>query len=133
MNQHEVRRFALQVIFMLNQDAGLTPATAINQVRETTDLTIETPEYATYLVDGVTENKAELMKSIEQHLKKGWKIDRINAIDLSILQLAIFEIQNSQKIPNIAAVNEALNLAGEFSDDVSKSFINGILSNFVSK
>lgn len=133
MNQHEVRRFALQVIFLLNQNQELTAQSAIQQVKNTTDFDQETPEYATYLVNGVEEKRADLRQSIAQYLKQGWKIERINNIDLSILELAIFEIQNSESIPKIAAVDEALNLAGEFSDDVSKAFINGILSNFVSK
>ncbi|APT17939.1 hypothetical protein FC62_GL000032 [Amylolactobacillus amylotrophicus DSM 20534] len=133
MNQHEVRRFALQVIFLLNQNQELTAQSAIQQVKNTTDFDQETPEYATYLVNGVEEKRADLRQSIAQYLKQGWKIERINKIDLSILELAIFEIQNSESIPKIAAVDEALNLAGEFSDDVSKAFINGILSNFVSK
>lgn len=132
MNQHDQRRVAFQTIFLLNQtDNDLTVAGALDQVAQTLELDAELPEYLVFLVQGVADNQAELNEQISSHLKKGWQLSRISNINLAILQLAIFEILHSESIPAVGAVNEALNLTSEFSDDKSKAFINGILSNFI--
>lgn len=133
MNQHEIRSFALQAVFLLNSDPAMTSAEAIAQVSAASDLTGEVPGYATILVQGVAEQRPNLNEKISAHLKKGWQISRISRIDLSIMQLAAYEIMFSESIPDVSAINEALNLTHEFSDDRSKAFINGILSNFIKK
>jgi N utilization substance protein B len=48
-------------------------------------------------------------------------------MDLSILRLAIFELQKRLDIPPIVSINEAIELSKEFSGPDSKRFINGIL------
>lgn len=47
------------------------------------------------------------------------------------MEVALFEIKNSDKIDPKAAVNEALNLCDEFVEPKEKPFINGMLANFV--
>ena len=47
------------------------------------------------------------------------------------LEVALFEIKNSDEIDPKAAVNEALNLCDEFAEPKEKPFINGMLANFV--
>ncbi len=133
MNQHEIRSFALQTIFLMNTDKELQPADAMTQVQATRDLTGEVAPYAQTLVEGVCDKKESLNEQITAHLKKGWRLERISTIDLSILQLSLYEILFSESIPDVSAINEALNLTQEFSDDKSKPFINGILSNFIKK
>lgn len=133
MNQHDQRRLALQVLFLLNQSDKLSVNDAFSQATSALDLSKNVPEYSDYLVNGTFDNRAAINEQISKFLKKGWSLSRLSKIDLTILQMAIFEIQNSDKIPQTGAVNEALNLASEFSDDKSKSFINGVLSHFLTK
>ncbi len=40
-------------------------------------------------------------------------------------------MQNSTEAPDKVALNEALELAKQFTDDQEKGFINGVLSKFV--
>lgn len=131
MNQHDQRRLGMQILFLLNQDSNLTPEAAMTQSVSALDLSGAIPEYTQKLVLGSYQNRDEINQEITKFLKKGWTLSRLSKINLTILQMAIYEIKNSQEIPATGAVNEALNLAGEFSDDKSKSFINGILSNFL--
>ena len=87
-------------------------------------------EYIKDVVIGIKENNADIQGLIEKNLKADWKIDRISKIDLSLLKLAIYEIQYKE-IPYKVAINESLELAKKYGEDTSKNFINGILASVV--
>ena len=70
------------------------------------------------------------MEQIEKNLKSDWKIDRISKIDLSILELAIYEIEYKD-IPFKVVINEAVELAKKYGEESSKNFVNGILASIV--
>lgn len=78
--------------------------------------------------NGIVEKIEELDKAISS-TSKGWTIDRISKVDLTILRLAIFEIKYDDEIPNNVAIDEAVELAIKFGQDESSSFVNGILAN----
>lgn len=83
--------------------------------------------YINDVIDGVHGNLEFINKLIETH-SKGWKINRISKIDLSIMRLSIYEICFRYDIPYSVSVNEAVELAKKFSSDEAGSFVNGILS-----
>jgi transcription antitermination protein NusB len=58
-------------------------------------------------------------------------IDKINKIDLAILRLAIYELVIEKKEPTNAIIDEAIELAKEFSGETSPAFINGALGNII--
>ena len=58
---------------------------------------------------------------------KGWKTARMNKVDLTILRLAVYEINWDEEIPVGVAINEAVELAKKFSGDDSPAFVNGVL------
>ncbi|MGE5614165.1 MAG: transcription antitermination factor NusB [Bacillota bacterium] len=89
-------------------------------------------EYINNVVDGVLGNLAFIDKLIETH-SKGWKINRISKIDLSIMRLSIYEICFRYDIPYSVSVNEAVELAKRYSGDEAGSFVNGILSKIPDK
>ena len=80
---------------------------------------------------GVADHRDELDKELEPHLKAGWSLDRLTTIDKNILRLGLFEIQYCDDTPDRVAVNEAIELAKDFSDQASVKFINGVLTHFV--
>jgi N utilization substance protein B len=55
-------------------------------------------------------------------------IDKINKIDLAILRLAVYELSFKQKEPKNVIIDEAVELAKEYANETSPSFINGVLS-----
>ena len=65
-----------------------------------------------------------------KNLKSDWKIERISKMDLSILRLAIYEI-NYKELPYKVAINEAVELAKKYGEDTSKKFVNGVLASIV--
>jgi N utilization substance protein B len=52
-------------------------------------------------------------------------------VELTILRLALFEIQYDEDVPEKVAINEAVELAKKFGGDDSPSFVNGILAKLV--
>jgi N utilization substance protein B len=139
LNRHKIREKALQALFPLNFNINLTKEDAIKNALtfEHSDEFIDEnaenfiPAYLGTLVAGVIEKKGEIDQLITKHLSTKWKLQRIAKIDLVILRIAIFEIQyvDEKEMPNIMAVNEAIELAKTFSEEKSSKFINGILSN----
>ena len=63
----------------------------------------------------------------------GWKTNRMNKVDLTILRLAVFEMQYDDSIPVGVAINEAVELAKKFSSDEGPAFINGVLAKMVNE
>lgn len=78
----------------------------------------------------IIEVNADIEKQISKNLKKGWNIDRISKVDVSILKIAIYEMLY-KKLPYKVAINEAVELAKKYGEDSSASFINGILASIV--
>lgn len=63
-------------------------------------------------------------------MKKDWSIERISKINIALLKLAIYEMIY-EKIPYKVIINEVVELAKEYGDDASHSFINGVLASVV--
>src|SRR5476651_191295 len=59
-------------------------------------------------------------------------IEKINRIDLAILRLAAYELLIEKKEPKNVIIGEAVELAKEFGNDTSPSFVNGVLGHIVS-
>lgn len=136
LSRHEIREKALQALFPLDFNEDLSKQDAIQNAIELDhkDLISEdgeafVPVYLDTLVAGVLAKKAELDAIIQKHLRSNWNISRIAKLDLVILRLAIFEMRYIDGVPDRVVLNEAIELTKTFSDDRSRKFVNGILSN----
>ena len=87
--------------------------------------------YISRIVIGVSEHGAELDGYIEKY-SIGWKFARISRTALAIMKTAMFEILYMQDVPNSAAVNEAVEMAKQYEQPETVSFINGVLGSFIS-
>lgn len=83
--------------------------------------------YAREIVDGVIDNRDEIDEQIVTHAKD-WKLDRMPAVDRAILRLAVWELLFNDEVPAAVAIDEAVELAKEFSTDDSGSFVHGMLA-----
>ncbi|AUJ29934.1 MAG: transcription antitermination factor NusB [Liquorilactobacillus hordei] len=131
MSRHEMRKIAFQMLFALESNQDIAIDELYYQVKDEEKETEQVPGYVHTLVTGVNEKKSDLDGTIQRFLGKGWTLARLNKIDIIVLRLAIFEIQNIEDIPNRVAINEALELTKEFSDEKSRRFVNGVLSNLI--
>lgn len=94
------------------------------------NLTDSDKEYINKVYSGVLDNYAELFEAVSR-LSSEFKAERVYKVDLAILLLAMYEIRFFEEVPDVVAVNEAVELAKSYSTDKSHSFINGILASYI--
>ena len=82
-------------------------------------------EFMEELVRGAAA-QSETLDQLIVAKSANWRLDRMPVVDRNILRLAIYEM-NTLKTPVAVAIDEALELARQFSGDESVSFINGVL------
>lgn len=82
--------------------------------------------YAREIVDGVSDHREEIDELIASS-SQGWSLDRMPNIDRALIRLASWEILHNPEVPAAVAINEAVDLAKEFSTDDSGRFVNGVL------
>ena len=87
---------------------------------------IPTNDFAASLFCGTVEHLSEIDKKIEEHTK-GWSLERISRMSLSILRLCSYELMYTA-VPKPVALNEAVELAKNYDTDEAPGFINGILN-----
>lgn len=77
---------------------------------------------------------AEKVEMIDEKINAsvtGWKTSRMGKVDLTILRLAVYEIEWDEEVPQGVAINEAVELAKRYAGEESPSFINGVLGKIV--
>src|SRR3989338_19951 len=76
-------------------------------------------------------------KEIDRQIKKNapvWPLAQIAPIDLAILRLAIYELLYKEgKEPYKVVVDEAVEIAKEYGNASSASFVNGVLGAIIKK
>jgi N utilization substance protein B len=90
----------------------------------------EAARFAEQLTRMVLDHVGELDEIISE-LAEGWSLERMPGIDRNILRLALAEIIYFDDIPVSVSIDEAVELAKEYSTEESGSFVNGILGAFV--
>ena len=93
---------------------------------------MEIPTFLLNLVMGVEQSKSELDEKISHYLKEGWTLGRLTLVEKNILRLGLFEMTEFDT-PQLVALNEAIELSKNFSNEKSSKFINGILSKFITE
>ena len=82
-------------------------------------------EFVNSVVNGVLEYRSDIDKIANKHLND-WTIDRLGKTDQAILRMGIYELVYTDT-PEIVAINEAVELAKEYSDEKVKNMINAVL------
>jgi N utilization substance protein B len=78
------------------------------------------------IVDKLEEIDNIITKTVEN-----WNVGRMGKVDLTIIRLAVYEINFDDEIPTSVAINEAVELAKKYGGDESSTFINGVLAKMV--
>ena len=82
-------------------------------------------EFVKDMVYGVITYQNEIDGIANQYLKN-WTIDRLGNTDQAILRMGIYELKYTDT-PPVVAINEAIELAKDYSDDDVRKMINGVL------
>jgi transcription antitermination protein NusB len=128
--RHRSRARALQVLFLWDlrkQNIGEAIASFYDTLgsEEEDPKSTDPDEFMETLVRGAVENAVSIDKIISDK-SANWRIERMPAVDRNILRLAVYEMSDL-KTPAAVAIDEALDLARQFSGDESVAFINGVL------
>ncbi len=81
------------------------------------------------LAEGVDTHREELDETIAAYAR-GWTVDRIAPLDLNVMRVALFEIEEGE-VPVEVAIDEAVEIAKEYCGADAPKFINGILGAIV--
>ena len=84
-------------------------------------------DFMNRMFEGVVANVSSIDEKLKPFLK-GWSIERVTRVDLAILRLATHELMLGET-PRSVVINEAVELANQYSTDKAGGFINGVLGN----
>ncbi|MGW6913674.1 transcription antitermination factor NusB [Kitasatospora sp. NPDC054939] len=87
-------------------------------------------EYTMELVEGYVRHAGRIDDLIAQYAI-GWTLDRMPIVDRNVLRLGAYELIWEDGVPDAVVLDEAVEIAKEFSTDESPAFVNGLLARFL--
>lgn len=127
MKRKRSREIAMELLFSMEISKNSYEQT-IESFIENYEMDLKTIdlEYIKEVMKSVTDYKEEIDEIIKNSLIN-WTIDRVSKVNLTIVRLAIAEMLYIDDVPEVVAINEAIELTKKYSDDKSVSFVNGAL------
>ena len=137
--RRKARELALSILY--EADVGKGPGAAMAnadhtiqvlmeewgfRAEERAKLQAEIELFGRRLADLYFRHSSETDELIQSYSHE-WALDRMPVIDRNILRMALIELQHCPDVPVSAAINEAVELAKEYSGADSGKFVNGIL------
>ena len=124
--QSEGRRLALQVLFQADVQG---PEFLIEQLprfiaEQTSD--VEIRRVATRYANGTWDYRDTADQWICRLVPK-WSLSRMAPVDRNVMRMALWELTHVPETPPKVVLDEAINIAREFSTQDSASFVNGVL------
>lgn len=131
MTRSKLREHTFKIIFSTPFDVGASREEHIKSyfIMEN-EISDKDKEYIISRAINVEENLENLDENINTKTE-GWKVSRMNKVDLAILRLALYEILFDESVPTGVAINEAVELAKIYSSDEGPAFINGVLAKLI--
>ena len=126
MNRTLAREVAMKILFARSLGGEDTWEEVLEQSQARDELSDEDKTFLENEVFGVERHREELDGLIDGYAK-GWNLNRLTKVDLTLLRMGLFELLYLPEVPVGAAINEAVELSKRYGEDKSYSFINGIL------
>lgn len=130
ITRRHLREKSLQVLYAyeLTKDP-------IDQVKHLQLEEIEKNEdrrFCEQLINATIENSDKFEEIIKQTVDN-WDMERIALIDTIIIKMCLTEFFHFQDIPTKVSINEAIDIAKDFSTKNSGKFVNGVLDAILEK
>ncbi len=123
LNRSELRKKIMTILYQISiYEKGKIEYNVDEVIKEVA--TIDN-EFIKNIVYGVITYKDEIDSLANKYLKD-WSIDRLGNTDKAILRLSIYELLYTDT-PPIVSINEAIELAKDYSDDSVRKMINATL------
>ena len=126
MDRSLAREIAMKMLYAASLGGEESMSSVLEQSEQADTLSDSDKTCVENLMDGVTAHREELDAIIGRYAQ-GWALNRLARVDLTILRMAVYELQFMPEIPVGATINEAVELAKAYGTDKSPGFINGIL------
>ena len=97
----------------------------LSQCREREEYTKIDKRYFTKALRAIYKNSSEYQAEIELHLDRS--LIKIDPIELSILLLGYYELEEQKDIDTAVIINEAVNLTKRFGSQDGHKYINAVL------
>jgi transcription antitermination protein NusB len=127
--RHRSRKRALQVLFEWDLRGGLIDSAIAHYYDTLYSEEQEKQPKPDKFMEELVRGTVSRAKTIDQQIEAKsahWRLDRMAVVDRNILRLAIFELERKE-LPAAVVIDEAIELARQFSNDESLAFINGVL------
>ncbi|HWC15730.1 MAG TPA: transcription antitermination factor NusB [Terriglobales bacterium] len=120
------RELALQMLFQ--SDMGKQDSEQVRKTfwAERSNVDDSTRGFAEDLFRVACDRSQEIDTLIQKHAEH-WRMDRMPAVDRSLLRLGVAELLGFPTTPRAIVINEALDIAHRYSNPESIQFINGVL------
>ena len=123
MTRHESRELAFVLLFEKSFTED-TVADILNTAVEAREVSGDA--FALSLAEGVIAHVEEIDQLISDFSHK-WNKTRMSRVALSIMRLAVYEMNWCEDIPVSVSINEAVELAKLYGGEADASFVNGVL------
>ena len=125
-DRHTLRALVMQTLFAWEFRGGdYEAALSYNVVNGASK--IPDTRYAYDLIKKVMLHRNEIKELIKKYAPE-WPFEKIAPVDRAILEIGITELIFDEQMPDLVAINEAVELAKEFGVESSSKFVNGVLS-----
>lgn len=102
------------------------PLKALGSLLKSKKYSKESVEFATRLVEEASMHLDEIDDIIKKVIEN-WEWNRVCAMDKAVLGVAVTELLYFPENPPKVVINEAIEIAKEYSTEKSDKFINGLL------
>ena len=123
MTRRKARELAFILLFEMSF-TGEPVGTILENAAESRD--VEGDAFALSLAEGAAAHLEEEDTLISAFSRK-WNKDRLSRVALSIMRLAIYEMEHEENIPVSVSINEAVELAKKYGGEDDAPFVNGVL------
>lgn len=125
--RRKARILALKILYIYEINDFSNLDNIIDEVFKLEEnLTDDVKDYSLNIIKKVTFFFDKLNEIIDG-VTKNWSIHRMAVIDKNILRIALVEIFLQDNVPDIVAIDEAIEIAKLYSTSDSGGFVNGIL------
>ena len=124
MNRTTERKTVFEIVFTFPFSNGKNPDELMSNYAQANEID-NFSEYVISTVNGIFEKLDFIDKTIQSSIKSR-KFERLDNVCLTAMRYATYEMFFNDDIPDVVAINEAIELTKKYDDSLS-AFVNGNL------